>query len=74
MQACTWLSALKQYFIAIGLIYKATKASGTLAACNMQWHQWQAMQLDGWAGWKCKATPLIAFCNLKSCLLINMIP
>ena len=33
-QACTWLSALKRYFIAIGLIYKATKASGTLAACQ----------------------------------------
>ena len=32
MQACVWLSALKQYFIAIGLIYKAPKASGTLAA------------------------------------------
>ena len=34
MQACAGLSALKQYFIAVGLIYKATKASGTLAACQ----------------------------------------
>ena len=31
-QARVWLSALKQYFIAIGLVYKATKAFGTLAA------------------------------------------
>ena len=29
-----WLSALKKYFIAIGLVYKATEASGTLAACQ----------------------------------------
>ena len=34
MQARAWLSALKRYFIAIGLIYKATEASGTLAACQ----------------------------------------
>ena len=34
MQACVWLSALKQYYIAIGLDYKATEASGTLAACQ----------------------------------------
>ena len=30
MQAHTWLFTLKLYFIAVGLIYKATKASGTL--------------------------------------------
>ena len=29
-----WLSALKQYFIAIGLTYKATKAANTLAVCQ----------------------------------------
>ena len=34
MQAHIWLSALKQYFIAIGLVYKATEASGTLAVCQ----------------------------------------
>ena len=34
MQAQTWLFTLKQYFIAIGLIYKATKAAETLAACQ----------------------------------------
>ena len=33
-QAHTWLSALKRYFIAVELIYKATKASGPLAACQ----------------------------------------
>ena len=34
MQAYAWLSALKRCFIAIGLFYKATKASGTLAVCQ----------------------------------------
>ena len=31
-QAHAWLSALKQYFITVGLIYKATEAPGILAA------------------------------------------
>ena len=34
LQAHVWLSTLKWYFIAVGLVYKATKASGTLAACQ----------------------------------------
>ena len=34
MQAHICLSALKWYFIAIGLTYKATKAADTLAACH----------------------------------------
>ena len=34
MQAHVWLYTLKWYFIAVGLIYKATEASGTLAACQ----------------------------------------
>ena len=34
MQARMCLFAFKWYLIAIGLIYKVTKASGTLAACQ----------------------------------------
>ena len=34
MQAHAWLSALKCYFFAVGLVYKATKAFSTLAACQ----------------------------------------
>ena len=34
MQAHVWLSTLKRYFIAVGLVYKATEASDTLAACQ----------------------------------------
>ena len=34
MQAQAWLSTLKYYFIAVGIIYVATKAAGTEAACQ----------------------------------------
>ena len=34
MQAYAWLSALKWYFITVGLTYAATKAADTLAACQ----------------------------------------
>ena len=33
MQAHTWLSTLKYYFIVVGLAYTATKADDTEAAC-----------------------------------------
>ena len=34
MQACAWLSTVKRYVIAIGLIHKAINAANTLAACQ----------------------------------------
>ena len=34
MQACAWLSTLKQYLIIVGLTYKATEVADTLAACQ----------------------------------------
>ena len=74
-QACAWLSALKRYFIAVGLIYKATEASGTLAAYQYA----VALMAGNTARWMDRLevqghAPNSSSRIQKSCLLINMLP